>query len=221
MTRISLFISGALLTALLNCFLLPSASLAASKQPFSPKAAQMSDPACLTDQEAEMVRFVNQYRVHSNFPPVKVSRSLVKVARIHAADLQKHRPDLGHDSKGMRCTTHSWSSHGEWTPGCYTPDHRNADLMRNKPREITNYAYDDVGYEIIYWRSKSPVVPEQAIEGWIKSQDHRALLFETGRWAGIDFKVVGVGIADNYLVLWFGPSIDPLGSLSPCISGQN
>jgi uncharacterized protein YkwD len=88
--------------------------------------------------------------------------------------------------------------------------------MRNKPREITSNAYDDVGYEIVYWTSVSPTSPTKAFESWAKSPAHRALIFETGKWAGINFKAVGVGISDNYVVLWFGPTLDPLGPLPHC-----
>jgi uncharacterized protein YkwD len=191
--------------------------LAAPEQPAVSSTHKKKDEAsCLSPQETEMIRLVNHYRERRGLPPVPVSRSLVMVARLHALDLQQNRPDQGSDSRGMTCNMHSWSSRGDWKPGCYTNDHRNADLMRAKPREITGNVYREAGYEAVYWISSPPVDPQLVLEGWAKSPDHRALLFESGKWVGINFKALGVGVTDNFAVLWFGTMRDPLGTLLPC-----
>ena len=90
--------------------------------------------------------------------------------------------------------------------------------MRGKPREITTNTYDDVGYEVVYWTSGQATSPALAFESWNRSPDHQALLFETGKWSGIRFKAIGAGFTENYVVLWFGPITDPLGSLPSCES---
>jgi hypothetical protein len=171
---------------------------------------------CLSAQEAELIMLVNRYREQRGLPSIEVSRSLTTVARLHASDLQHHTPNQGTDSRGMECNMHSWSSHGSWTAGCYTSDHRFADLMRSKPREITANAYDGAGYEVVYWTSGQPTTPALAFESWSRSPDHRALLFETGKWSGIHFKAIGAAFSENYVVLWFGQRTDPQGSVPPC-----
>lgn len=171
---------------------------------------------CLATQEIELVKLLNDYRARRGLSKVTASLSLTKVARIHADDLQNNRPDQGKDARGMKCNMHSWSSKGFWKGGCYTGDHLYADLMRQKPRELTANAYDDVGYEAAYWNSNTPIDPQTVIESWLRSSDHRALLFETNKWEGINFVSVGVGFSNNYAVIWIGTLKDPLGSLLPC-----
>jgi hypothetical protein len=213
-------ILGVILAGLIS-FGTYSLCLAALKGFNNSSTHQKRDAAdCLSAREADLIKMVNQYRERRGLPSIPVSRSLATVARLHASDLQNHTPDKGIDSRGMDCNMHSWSSYGNWTAGCYTNDHRFADLMRSKPREISANAYDDVGYEIVYWTTGQPTTPALAFESWNKSPDHRALIFETGKWAGIRFKAIGAAFTENYVVLWFGPLQDPSGSLSPCEDGR-
>jgi hypothetical protein len=198
-------------------FWFPLSCLAASiQQPMSSASRKPPIMQCLSAQEEELIRLVNVYRKRRGLGEVAVSQSLVKVARTHVLDLQINRPDLGKDPLGVSCNMHSWSSRGYWQPVCYTDDHRNAALMRSKPSEITSQWFDEIGYEVAYWTSRGPILPLKVISSWIKSPPHRAMLFETDKWANTTFRSVGVGFSDNFAVLWYSPKSDPNGFMPPC-----
>jgi uncharacterized protein YkwD len=209
-------ISGLLLTGLILCTSVTFALAAPLQNSASSAYRKLTDTRCLTPQEAELIGLVNQYRILRGLPAVPVSKSLVKVARIHVMDLQKNSPYQGQDARGMNCNLHSWSAQGYWIPVCYTADHHYANLMRSKPGEINGKQFDAPGYEIVYWTSSAPPLPVQVIAAWDRSPDHRAILLETGKWAGASFKALGVGISDHFTTLWLSPESDPRGSLPLC-----
>ena len=171
---------------------------------------------CLSPEEASMVTLLNRNRELKGLPAIAVSRSLVRVARVHVQDLQDNYLFNAEDARGQHCNMHSWSSRGSWKPVCYTSDHAYADLMRSKPREITASAYDEPGYEVAYF-SSSEATPAKAMAAWSKSQRHRDLIFEIAKWSGAQLRALGVAIGDNYAVAWFGKLPDPLGPWPACI----
>ena len=73
--------------------------------------------------------------------------------------------------------------------------------MWNKPREIANYNGD--GYEIAYYHS-TEATALLALEGWKSSSGHNPLLINSGMWKEIAWKAIGIGIYNNYAVVWFG-----------------
>jgi hypothetical protein len=166
--------------------------------------------SCLSQKEAELVRLINEYRTSNGLPPVANSRSLNKVARIHAIDLR------GTDSRGMECNLHSWSKRGFWSPVCYTSDHFYMHFMWVKPQEITDNVYDDVGYENVYWISGDNIFPTRVLERWRTSPEHNALILETGKWAQSHWRALGVGIYRDVAIIWVGSMDDPLGPLRAC-----
>jgi hypothetical protein len=172
--------------------------------------------SCLSAKEAQLFQLINEYRESHGLPPVANSRSLNKVARSHALDLHENRPYEGHDSRGAACNLHSWSDAGSWTPVCYTPDHRYAEKMWNKPREITNYQYPGDGYENAYWTSEDEVSVARVLEGWKKSPAHNALILEEGIWKGSNMLSFGIGIYKNVAVMWVGSLVDPVGPMQSC-----
>lgn len=169
----------------------------------SGKAAQL-DP---TPAEIELANLVNDYRRANGLPPVPLSRSLTLVAERHVRDLDRHRPDTGSDSRGLPCNAHSWSSAGDWTPVCYTPDHHYRELMWNKPREITRGAYDGNGYEIAVGSGGFAMTPEVALRQWRGSAAHNGVILQQGPW-GEPWRAMGVGLYGGYAVIWFGREPD-------------
>lgn len=175
-----------------------------------------SAPASLAVQpptaEEQLVRLVNGYRQAHGLPPVALSPALTRVAAAHAADMAA-RPDggagndLGTDFAGARCTSHSWSAGGRWTPVCYTADHARAEGMWNKPREITGGQYDGDGYEIVFWHSAA-ATPGAALASWQLSAAHDSVIRETGGWRDAQWRAMGVGIVGHYAFLWFGKEAD-------------
>jgi len=172
--------------------------------------------SCLSPDEAELFQDLNAYRVARHMPAIRNSRSLNKVARIHAIDLSENHPELGRDQRGLECNLHSWSNTGFWTPVCYTADHAYLVRMLSKPREITNRLYADVGYENVYWTSASEVFPYRVLNTWQKSPKHNALILEEGKWQGSRWEALGVGIYRNVAVIWLGSMEDPAGPLPQC-----
>ena len=98
---------------------------------------------CLTQVESELYRLINEYRNQKGLREVKLSASLCFVARTHAKDQTENYKESN------RCNMHSWSNKGEWSSCCYSPDHKKAKCMWDKPRELTNYPGD--GFEISFF----------------------------------------------------------------------
>ena len=197
----------------------PSGNIWASPEnaaKYSDILSEVGNYSCLSPSETELVQLINNYRQSKGLPSIANSRSLTKVARIHVLDLSRNSPAMGHDSRGLDCSLHSWSGYGFWTPVCYTHDHYYAEELWNKPREITHGIYFRVGYENAYWTSASEVNPSRVLESWKKNPDHNALILETGKWRKTRLVALGVGIYKNYAVIWVGTMLDPLGSLKSC-----
>jgi hypothetical protein len=157
----------------------------------------------LTQAEQEMASLVNEYRKELGLPEFRISRSLTKVARYHVYDSNKHNP-----FQAEGCNLHSWSNEGEWTGGCYTSDHANAELMWHKPGEISGGVYNGNGYEISYWHSWK-ATPSETLAGFKGSPGHNNVIIGDGYWARL--KVMGVAIEGNYAHIWFGEAEDPNG----------
>jgi len=172
--------------------------------------------SCLSEKEQELLRLVNEYREENGLAPIANSRSLNKVARVHAIDLSKNIPAEGQDGRGLACSLHSWSDKGVWKPVCYTKDNTYAEAMWDKPREITNYTYSGDGYENAYSTSEKEIDPRKVLEAWKASPGHNAILLESGAWNGSNLLALGVGIHENYAVIWVGSQVDPLGSMQAC-----
>lgn len=175
--------------------------------------------SCLSVKERELFRLVNEYRQRHGLPPIANSRSLNKVARVHAIDLCRNAPAEGEDRRGLACSLHSWSNKGVWKPVCYTKDHAFAEAMWDKPREITNFTYTGDGYENAYSTSEKEIDPARVLEAWKASPSHNAILLESGTWRDCNLLAFGVGIHKNYAVMWVGSSADPLGPMQACGAG--
>jgi hypothetical protein len=120
---------------------------------------------------------------------------------VHAKDLSEHY-DFAPDNK---CNPHSWSKKGNWTPCCYTSDHKQAACMWNKPREISGY--EGSGYEIAYY-SSSGANAKEGLDGWKVSPGHNPLLINSDIWSKVKWKGIGIGIYKEYGLVWFGEVAD-------------
>ncbi|WP_213587510.1 S-layer homology domain-containing protein [Paenibacillus sp. J2TS4] len=156
----------------------------------------------LSSKEQQLADLINEYREELGLPAMQVSKSLTKVARYHVYDSHVNQPS------GEDCNLHSWSDKGDWTGGCYTRDHKNASLMWDKPKEITNNSYEGLGFEISYWNSLE-ATPTNALEGWKKSPGHNDVIIGVDYWSKLRF--MGVSVEGNYAHVWFGIEEDPNG----------
>lgn len=155
----------------------------------------------IIDPADSLVDVINKYRLENNLSEIPVSPSLTIVAETHARDLAVNYVF------SEKCNLHSWSDKGNWTPFCYTSDHANAQLMWDKPRELTSY--EGNGYEISVFRSDTMTV-DVALELWKNSEAHLDLILNKGIWKDVEWKAIGGAINGKYAVVWFGEETDPV-----------
>ncbi len=161
----------------------------------------LHEEVCLSAEEKKLYEIIMAYRKSKKLKPIPFSAKLTQVAQTHVRDLTDH---FDYANRG-ECNPHSWSEHGNWTPCCYTSDHKVASCMWEKPKEINGYG--GTGFEIAYY-SSGGAHAEEGLEGWKKSPGHNPLLINSGDWSKVDWKAIGVGIYGQYGVVWFGDAED-------------
>jgi hypothetical protein len=155
---------------------------------------------CLQPEEKKLYDIIMAYRKEKKLPGIPLSAKLTKVAQIHAKDLAEN-----HTPFDPNCNMHSWSDKGNWTACCYTNDHKDPGCMWNKPKEITGY--ESNGFEISFY-SGAGVTAEQALESWKTSNGHNQVIINESIWKNISWKAIGVGIYEDYGVVWLGQLAD-------------
>jgi uncharacterized protein YkwD len=166
---------------------------------------------CLNAEEAALVQLVNNYRLQNGKPALPATRWLSSTGQWHVWDR------IANNAVGGNCNTHSWSGAmpALWQAVCYTPDHAQAAQMWGKPRQISGNIYNGNGFENAA-DSGATMTAAQALAQWQSSPGHRDVILNQNAWAGITFRGLGVGIAGNYAVLWFGDAVDAGGTMSAC-----
>ncbi len=166
-----------------------------------PSVPQSEAPARGSSEQLRFAESVNSYRAARGATRIPISPVLMAVARTHLEDLEKRY------RRGTQCNMHSWSTAGNWSACCYTPDHARAECMWNKPREISQGRYGAPGYEIVAHYS-DPITPARALLIWQESPAHRAMLLNTGTWADNRWQALGAAIGRHYAVVWFAETRD-------------
>ena len=164
---------------------------------------------CVSQEEATLYKIINEYRKKKRLDPIPFSAKLTMVAQTHAKDLADNY-DFDPNNK---CNPHSWSKKGEWSSCCYTNDHKEAQCMWDKPKEIAGY--NSPGYEIAYY-SSAGANAQEGLAGWQKSPSHDPLLINSGTWKKVDWQGIGIGIEKEYAVVWFGQMKDDLDEVVRC-----
>jgi hypothetical protein len=181
------------------------------QEPLSSKITDTPPPSKITpvlfkaptEEERKLFTLLNSYRNRWRLPSIPLSRSLCHVAQAHIRDLH-------HTLPRPPCNVHSWSTHGIWQPVCYKDNHEGADRMWSKPRELTHYQGN--GFEIVSWvPGHLSVDAHSAMLSWQKSSEHKAVILNQAVWSSFKWKAMGVGIYNNYAVVWFGEEGDPAG----------
>lgn len=195
------------LFAIISCFLLAGYAFCQDAN-----TTKKLPEICVNQTEIQLFNLINQYRAQKNLPKIKLSASLCYVARTHAIDQTENF------IRGNRCNMHSWSAKGNWSSCCYTPDHKQAKCMWDKPRELTNYKGD--GFEIAFWTTYKYTTPEafakDVLEGWKKSQGHNDVIINRNVFKNVNWQAIGVGVYGEYADVWFGEEIDSAGEPSSC-----
>ena len=192
------------------------------EKPSEDKLLDVDSPE-LSAKEKELIKLVNDYREQHGKKRLKVSKSLMKVARTHINDLNMNfdmdNPPV--DSRGIKGNMHSWSNKGNWTPVVYTKDHEYSNLTRIKPKEITGY--DQAGYEVAV--NGFMITPQEALETWKNSPGHNDTILSQNKWSDptpeqikhgfSGLSNMGVAINGNYACIWFtrdtSGRMDPMG----------
>jgi uncharacterized protein YkwD len=156
---------------------------------------------CLNTEEQKLYDLIMIYRKSKNLDEIPISAKLTSVAQTHSRDLMENYSF----SVDNECNPHSWSNKGKWSSCCYTPDHKQASCMWNKPKELAEYA--GYGYEIAYY-SSSGATAQEGLDGWKKSQGHNPLLINSGIWERVNWKAIGIAVYGNYGIVWFGEMPD-------------
>lgn len=148
------------------------------------------------DEAERLIDAVYDLRAVNGLTAIPLSPTLERVARAHAADLERQ-------ARNSRCNLHSWSPNGAWSPCCYTADHAQARCMWDKPREIGRGTYPGDGFEIVCWHSERMTV-DIAMRCWRDSRAHQHVLLNRREWREIEWRALGVAMSAHYAVLWVG-----------------
>ena len=160
----------------------------------------------LSEAEANLYYLINEYRESLGLSKLSFSKSLTSVARAHVKDSHDYTPRLQLDGRGIQGNLHSWSNNGNWRGGAYTPDHAYAEIMWDKPSELTDYK--GAGYEISVYHSIG-IDPKLALDLWKSSPGHNEVILGDPDWSFIT--TMGVAMDKNYSHVWFGGDEDPSG----------
>ena len=157
---------------------------------------ERTNVVCLGSEEKKLYDLIMEYRKEKNLESIPLSAKLTLVAQTHAKDLSEN-----YDPFNGKCNLHSWSKKGKWESCCYTDDHKRAECMWSKPKEIAGY--ESSGYEISYY-SGAGANAEEGLAGWKESKGHNQIIINDGMWKQLKWNSVGVGIYKEYGVVWFG-----------------
>ncbi|HEY9045707.1 MAG TPA: CAP domain-containing protein [Ohtaekwangia sp.] len=168
---------------------------------FDKRRPVADETICLSPEEMKLYDLIMEYRKSKGLESIPLSSKLTKVAQIHGRDLA----DNYTFDPNNKCNPHSWSKKGNWTSCCYTSDHKQAQCMWDKPKEIAGYPSQ--GFEIAYW-SSSGATAQEGLDGWKISPGHNPLLINSGTWSKVKWKAIGVALYKEYGLVWFGEVTD-------------
>jgi hypothetical protein len=157
----------------------------------------------ISAEELKLYNLMMAYRRERGMPKIPLSKSLTFVAKQHCLDLSSTRIDIR-----SGCNMHSWSGKGNWSKCCYTPDHRQAKCMWDKPKELTGYPGN--GYEIVFGSAdlSYTVTAERALEGWTSSIGHHNVISNREKWERTKWRAIGICMYKGYAIVWFGEDED-------------
>lgn len=154
---------------------------------------------CINQDELKLYNLINKFRQDNDLPLIQLSKSLSYVAKLHVKDLYENHPDTS------ICNLHSWSNKGDWTACCHQQYIPKSECMWNKPKELSNY--NGKGYELAFWESIK-AEPDSIMYIWTTTYESKNMLLNTGKWEDKNWEAIGIGINNNYAVIWFGEKFD-------------
>lgn len=170
----------------------------------------------LSLQELALYQAITSYRASLGLTALPLSAALTTTAGRHVLDTRENIWAEG-VTLPAGADLHSWSD------GFYYSDHRDPSVMWTAPARVGT-DYPTSGYEI---SAAGFADVEGALQGWINSPSHNAILTGTGVWEGIPLRAIGIGVdtspgagiyAGRIFHVWFGETADPA---TPTIVGTN
>lgn len=140
-----------------------------------------------------LTKAINKHRRKLNLPRIKRSRKAWLTAATHNWDITANNPVHG------ECSAHSWSSQQEWKGCCYQISNPDGACMWSKPKEIAGA--QSLGYEI--GSSGGNLAPDSALQMWLGSEPHKAVIENTGMWANKKWTGIGCSLMFNGGCCWF------------------
>jgi uncharacterized protein YkwD len=153
----------------------------------------------ISAREKELYDLIMAYRASLGLPAIPLSESLSITAARHALDtIENVGAYAGHD----------------WSDAPYN-DGANPTAMWDAPERVGT-PYTENGYEITasYFEGSIKtydMTAQQALDLWKSSAPHNAVITNTGIWANLDWKAIGIGVYKGIAHVWFGEVTDPLG----------
>jgi uncharacterized protein YkwD len=151
----------------------------------------------LEPEEEKLYRLINDYRAQNRLPAIPRSPALSLVANRHVRDL----------AGNLRKLTHGWSN-------CpyNASDQTTYPCMWEAPKRLhTNYP--GMSYENAHFKSGGATA-ESALSSWQNSAAHKAVILSQDVWHDYNWQAIGVGIYQDYAVIWFGKEADPSSAAS-------
>lgn len=166
---------------------------------------------CINADEYKLYQLINQYREKLSLDPIPLSKSLSYVAKTHAIDLSENY------NASDDCNMYSWSDKGDWKPFCYPADQNRKNDIKDKANEISGYP--GKAYEITYW-DNTDVSPEDILSFWTGIEYTGSLISNASKFSSISWKSMGVGINQDYVLVWFGEAEDLEAYTILCETGE-
>jgi hypothetical protein len=153
-----------------------------------------------SNDDMNLMNALNQHRATRNLPAIPISTDAWVVAKTHNFDLTNN--STGWSGRGQSgCSAHSWSNQpGKWTGCCYNLSSPNGPCMWSKPKEITGSNFR--GYEIGSGGNYN-ATPNSALQMWLNSAPHRAVIENTGVWSNMKWAGFGCSLAHGQQGCWF------------------
>jgi hypothetical protein len=146
------------------------------------------------------MNLVNTYRQGKGLSSIPISQDAWRVAATHNWDLTTNK--TGWSGMGQSgCSAHSWSDQpGKWKGCCYNLSSPDGTCMWTKVAEITGNK--SRGYEIGSGGMKN-ATPQKALEMWLNSAPHKAVIDNSGMWANRKWTGFGCSIQFGQQGCWF------------------
>ena len=191
--------------SLILIFILSSAKL------FAQAEAKIPQDFCISQQEYRLFTIINNYRTRLALNTIPLSRSLSFVAKTHAKDL------AANFSSSDDCNMHSWSDKGNWKPICFPEEQNRKNDVKDKAKELTNYP--GKAWEITYWENSEADL-DFVLDFWNSISYTANMISNTEEWSKKEWKSIGIGIDDGYVLVWLGMQADIEVSTIICETGE-